>query len=436
MPQPTTVTNTNITLLNSTVLDGFKIKPFKDVTRGTRKDVIMVDKDGLVNSTFDLGTSITDLQAQITNLENMNAETSIKGDGINPAIPTANITNWKANQVYNFTVQNNTANITLEDGTVIGTATDPIEKGATLQIVKISTGYGYLLRDSTDKSQGTCILSNPITLAVNTPFVYNHGLNELYPSSIVVYDSVGQVITNETNLATVASGANTVTVTSSIALTGIRIKVCTGILGATFSTPATTNSLTYNPTNKFLSTTVNGVITTNPVYLSDQKVKTYTNSINNSPTYDRVNIVTSSTTILPTHCKINNIPAMPNGGRVVVFMDFDVVESAGGTDQFGVVTSYGQTQNYYASIARSVTIRPQVRLNGVVVVDYAQPKQVPDTQNIVQGTFDIPAGTTVNVIDLQLVIGYNVGYTVGVDNYFGIFDSTIMVTAYEYLMPQ
>ena len=65
MPQPTTITNLDITLQNSTALDGFKIKPLKDATRGTRKDVIMVDKDGLVNSTFDITTFLQALNQRI-----------------------------------------------------------------------------------------------------------------------------------------------------------------------------------------------------------------------------------------------------------------------------------------------------------------------------------------------------------------------------------
>jgi hypothetical protein len=168
------------------------------------------------------------------------------------------------------------------------------------------------------------------------------------------------------------------------------------------------------------------------VTLVASKINNYSTSTNAFPVFDNIDIVPGyAEQDMPTHCKIT-IPALPNGGKVKVWFDFDVLEAPDGTTSTGVVKA-GATQVYSAVLGREFTLGAAIKNNGVVVINYQQPKQCPNPQYIGFGEFVVAPGGGVNNLTLTVTVGYNAGYTAGVDNWAGIFDSAIMVETIEEL---
>lgn len=149
----------------------------------------------------------------------------------------------------------------------------------------------------TDKNAS--VISNPTTIIAGGSYTYNHGLKDLFPI-VEVVDASGQVITNESNLTTEIIDDSNVKVTSLIALTGVKIKVCTG----TFTTlnvgaaGVTTNSLTL--TGESVNSTVNSVSSVVPLPNLVQKAKLFTGK--------NVIFGQNSDIIVGAYTNLNNLP--------------------------------------------------------------------------------------------------------------------------------
>jgi hypothetical protein len=185
----------------------------------TKQDVILANINtptaGQVANGDSVPTAISKLQTQYDTLLNINAEAIIVGDGVTPAIPTANDANWKANKIYLFNVDN-TLSIPIVDA--LGKSITDFKEGDTLQVVKTPTGYGYLYEESNPKPK---VFKATINLTAGSNIV-THNLNLSDPEAVEV--KLSNPTTGETIFARISNQtANSLTLTTPVSYSNCRI---------------------------------------------------------------------------------------------------------------------------------------------------------------------------------------------------------------------
>jgi hypothetical protein len=279
-------------------------------------------------------TIITPLKLQEKlndSLANLSGESAVLGNGNTPAIPAANIANWKTNTVYLFNADGTlTTPLTLADGTVLTN----VEKGSSLKLVKTGpSSYGYVLNDAIDTAitplittptaltgtltaaqetalpqglsknvttgevwqkttdgivtkledlKSVCVLSPATNIVANGNYVFNHNLNDTNPI-IQGFDGAGVALINQPNIAFTVVDANNVRVNiGSIPLTGFKMKVCGGAMVTYTPTSTTTTTNTLTVAGATLKSTVNGVDSNVVPYIPYNVKEVLTNTIPNT----------------------------------------------------------------------------------------------------------------------------------------------------------